>query len=365
MITPRPLERCDRLLVALPNWVGDVVLATPVLAALRAHFLNARITLLLRKYVREIVAGGGWHDDERYWPDRRDGGLRAELNLARQLRDERYDAVLLLTNSFRSGLLAWLARIPRRVGYARDGRTWLLTDRLRPLKQGGAFVPASVLPYYCKIAEQVGCPVTDRRLRLGVTPDEDEAGRALRRHYRLDDGSPYAVINPGAAFGAAKCWPAERFAALCDRIAFELSMKCVLVGAPAEAALMRRIAEKATSPAICCLEPGTTLGSLKPLVRDSALLVCNDTGPRHYGNAFGVPTLTIFGPTHQAWTDTDYAGEIRLQIPVDCGPCQLPVCPLDHRCMTGISVDMVMEIVRRLALPRSVPAAAASAAHGV
>lgn len=358
MITPRPLERCDRLLVALPNWVGDVVLATPVLAAIRAQVPHARITYLLRKYVREIIAGGGWHDEERFWPARGDGALLAEWRLAAQLRDERHDAVLLLTNSFRSGLLAWLARIPRRVGYARDGRTWLLTDRLRPLKQAGVFVPASVLPYYCKIAEHVGFPVTDRRLRLGVTPEEDEAGRTLRRHYRFDDDRPYAIINPGAAFGAAKCWPAERFAALCDRIAFELDMKCVLVGAPGEAPLMRRIAEKATSPVLCCDQPGTTLGSLKPLIRDAALLVCNDTGPRHYGSAFGVPTLTIFGPTHQAWTDTDYADEIKLQIPVDCGPCQLPVCPLDHRCMTGISVDMVMESVRRLAAPRSKPATA-------
>lgn len=353
MSNPQALEPCDRLLVALPNWVGDVVLATPVLAALREHLRAARITFLMRPYVREIVAGAGWHDDECFWPDRRSGGTRAEWALARQIRAQQHDAILLLTNSFRSGLLAWLARIPRRVGYARDGRTWLLTDRLRPLKEDGAFVPASVLPYYCKIAEHVGCPVTDRRLRLSVTPEEDSAGGALRRHHRFGDGRPYAVINPGAAFGAAKCWPAARFAELCDRIAVELSYQCVVVGAPGEVALMRKIAQTATSSVVCCDQPGTTLGSLKPIIRDAALLVCNDTGPRHYGNAFGVPTLTIFGPTHQAWTDTDYAGEIKLQIPVDCGPCQLSVCPLDHRCMTGISVDMVMENVHRLAAARA------------
>ena len=361
MSSPRPLERCDRLVVALPNWVGDVVLATPVLAALREHFPSARITFLMREYVHEIVAGGGWHDAEVFWPERRAGRWRGEWELAREIRKERHDAILLLTNSFRSGLLAWAARIPRRVGYARDGRTWLLTDRLQPLKENGAFIPSPVLPYYCRIAEQIGCRVVDRRLRLAVTAEDEEARRVLSGHYRFGQGRPYAVINPGAAFGAAKCWPAQRFAELCDRIALELDFQCVVVGAPGETALMRSIAESATTAVICCDKPGTTLGSLKPIIRDAALLVCNDTGPRHYGNAFGVPTLTIFGPTHQAWTDTDYGGEIKLQVPVDCGPCQLKVCPLDHRCMTGISVDMVMDSVRRLATAR-VPAPANASA---
>lgn len=339
----------QRILVTIPNWVGDVVLATPALAALRAHFPNAHIAYLMRRYVREILDGGGWHDQEMFWPDRKAGGVLGERALIRQIRDLSFDAILLLTNSFRSGLLAWLARIPKRVGYARDGRTLLLTDRLRPLRANGAFVPASVLPYYIKIVEHIGCTVSDRRLRLGVTSEQESAGLTLKAHYGLTSGGPYAAINPGAAFGAAKCWPPEHFAGLCDWLRTERGLRCVLVGAPGEAPLMRSIAKAARTDVICCDNPGTTLGSLKPLIRDAALLVCNDTGPRHYGNAFNVPTLTLFGPTHQAWTDTDYAGEIKLQIPVECGPCQLRVCPLDHRCMTGISVEMAAaEVVRVL-----------------
>jgi len=338
-----------RILVTIPNWVGDVVLATPVLAALRAHFADARITYLMRRYVVEVVAGGGWHDTEMFWPEHR--GWRRELRMfdvAGRLRAERFELALLLTNSFRSALIAWLARIPRRVGHARDGRTWLLTDRLKPLKRDGQFVPSPVLPYYIKIAEHVGCPVSDRKLRLGITPQQERAGVQLAHHYGLDDARPYAVINPGAAFGAAKCWLPERFAELCDRLWAELKLRAVIVGAPNEAPLMREIARRAKSDVICCDEPGTTLGSLKPLIRDAALLVCNDTGPRHYGNAFNVPTVTIFGPTHQEWTDTDYAGEVKIQVPVECGPCQLPTCPLDLRCMTGVTVDMVMEKIRTL-----------------
>ena len=208
-----------RILVTIPNWVGDVVLATPVLAALRAHFVDAQITFLMRRYVREVVAGGRWHDSEAYWPE--GGRLRRELStigFARRLRIRRFDLALLLTNSFRSAWAAWIGRIPRRVGYARDGRSRMLTDRLEPLKRDGRFVPSPVLPYYCRIAEHVGCPVSDRKPRLGITAEQQQAGARLARHYGLDDGRPYAVINPGAAFGAAKCWLPERFAEVCDRL---------------------------------------------------------------------------------------------------------------------------------------------------
>ncbi len=336
------------LLVVLPNWVGDLVLATPVLAALREHFAQSRITLLMRPHLAEVVAGGGWHDEEIFWPAT---GTPAAglLRLARRLRGRGCDLALLLTNSLRSALLTWLAGVPRRVGYAREGRSPLLTDRLVPLRRNGEYVPTPMLPYYAAIAERVGCRVRDHRLRLAITPDQEEAARALKRRYGLEDGQPYAVINPGAAFGAAKCWLPERFAEVCKRLWQELGCRAVLVGAPGEYALLRFIAERAGRGVVCCDSPGTTLGSLKGLIRDAALLVCNDTGPRHYGAAFGVPTVTIFGPTHQAWTDTGYAGEIRLQVPVDCGPCQLRTCPLDHRCMTGVTVDMVMQAAARLA----------------
>ncbi len=340
----------QRLLVVIPNWVGDVVMATPVFAALRAHFHAARITYLARPYVAEIVEGGGWHDETVYWPEGH--GLGREwrtLRLVRRLRAARFDLALVLTNSFRSALVTWRAGIRRRVGYAREARGWMLTDRLRPLKRDGEFVPTPVLPYYIRIAEHVGCTVADRKLRLGITPQQEQAGRALLRHYGLDGGRPYALVNPGAAFGAAKCWLPERFAAVCDRLHDELGFRAVLVGnARTEGPLMQHIAGLARTKAVCCHDPSTTLGSLKVLARGAALLVCNDTGPRHYGNAFSIPTVTIFGPTHQAWTDTEYDGEIKLQMPVECGPCQLKTCPLDLRCMTGLTIGMVLEAVREV-----------------
>ncbi len=356
-----PNSSPSRILVVIPNWVGDVVMATPVLAALRAHFADARITYLMRRYVNDILDGCGWHDQVFHWPT--SGGLAREvytLRMARRLRGQRFDLALLLTNSFRSALAAWRAGVRRRVGYAREGRGWLLTDRLRALRAHGEFVPAPVLDYYVRLAEYVGCPVADRRLHLGLTPQQERAGETLLRRYGLDDDQPYAVINPGAAFGASKCWPAERFAAVCDRLRDEHGLRSVLIGNPkTEAELMQAIADAARSAPVCCIDPPTTLGSLKVMVREASLLVCNDTGPRHYGNAFDVPTVTIFGPTHQEWTDTGYEREVKLQVPVECGPCQLKRCPIDLRCLTNLTVDMVMDAVRTVLAQRPVTRARA------
>ncbi|MBK8916074.1 MAG: lipopolysaccharide heptosyltransferase II [Phycisphaerales bacterium] len=340
------MTRPRRLLVVLPNWVGDVVLATPTLAALRSEFHDAHITFLMRSYVSEVTAGCGWHDDELHWPAAAKG-LTGLTGLIAAIRRERPDTALLLTNSWRSALTVWLSGARRRVGYAREGRGLLLTDRLVPMRRDGRFVPSSVLPYYAAIAERIGCPVSDRSLQLGIRADHAAAGSALREHYALRAGE-YAVVNPGAAFGAAKCWPAEHFAEACDRLRDELGLTPVLVGAKGEHALLERIAKLARGPVVALLNPGTTLGSLKEIIRTARLLLCNDTGPRHYGNAFGVPTVTIFGPTHQAWTQTGYTGEVCIQEPVECGPCQLRLCPIDHRCMTRISAARVIGVAREL-----------------
>jgi heptosyltransferase-2 len=341
-----PETDISRLLVVLPNWVGDVVMATPVLAALRGHFSKAHIAYLGRKYIRDIVAGCDWHDDTSDWPP--SGSLRGLSALVRKLKSEKFDAALLFSNAFRAALTIHLAGIPRRIGYARDGRSAMLTHRLTPLRIAGEFQPTPLLPYYEALAEAVGCSVPDRRLRLGITADQERAGRELQAHYRLRPPTRYAVINPGAAFGASKCWLPERFAELCTRLPAELGLTPVLVGAPNEFPLLDEITRGLTPPPIACKNPGTSLGSLKVLIRDAALLICNDTGPRHYGAAFNIPTVTIFGPTHQQWTDTGSLHELKIQAQVPCGPCQLKTCPLDLRCMHAVTTDHVLTACRRL-----------------
>ncbi len=342
-----------RILVVVPNWVGDVVLATPIFAAMRERWPRAHIAYLVRRYVGDIVEGGGWHDAAMFWPGKCESPRRGLLSLAREIRNGGFDLGVLLTNSFRSALALRLGGVRRRAGYARDARSFFLTHRLYAPKENGKFTPHPMLDYYSRLVESVGCPVTDRRLRLGVTPEQERQGADVKAAHGFGDGlRPYAVINPGAAFGAAKCWLPERFSRVCEEVAERWNMLPVVVGAPGEAPLMRAIARGAQTRVICCENPGTTLGSLKPIIRDAALLVCNDTGPRHYGNAFNVPTVTIFGPTFQEWTDTDYAGETKLQVKVDCGPCMLRSCPIDHRCMKGVTEDMVLSAADALLAAR-------------
>lgn len=332
------------VLVVIPNWVGDVVLATPVLASLRQHLSGARITYLMRSYVDEIVAGAGWHDEVIHWPAGR--GLLSLHCLARRLAAASFDAAILLTNSWRSALVTWLAGVPRRLGYDREGRGWLLTDRLRPLRHRGEYLPVPMYPYYAALAAAIGARPDGPQPRLAVSEEQEAAGTALCEHYDLRPGQ-YAVLNPGAAFGAAKCWLPDRFAEVADRL-HDGGLRPVLVGAPREVPLMRDIAGRCAQPVTVCDEPGTTLGSLKVVIREAAALICNDTGPRHYGLALGVPTVTIFGPTHQEWTDTECPHEVKLQARVPCGPCQLKVCPLDLVCMKRVTSDMVIAAVERL-----------------
>jgi heptosyltransferase-2 len=263
-----------------------------------------------------------------------------------RIRAGGFDTGVLLTNSFRGAALLFRGRVKRRVGYARDGRSLLLTEALSPLKNDAGFVPISMVPYYAALTERLGCGVSDARLELGISPLQEQQGRQLLTHYGLEVGR-YVAINPGAAFGAAKCWPAGRFAELCRRIGSEFGLRCAILGGSGERALMRSIARDAGGAAVSCDDPPTTLGSMKVLIRDCAALVCNDTGPRHYGLAFGRPTITIFGPTDPAWTETHAACEKKLRVSVPCGPCQLRTCPIDHRCMTMISVETAAAAVQQ------------------
>ena len=161
-------------------------------------------------------------------------------------------------------------------------------------------------------------------------------------------GRPVVVVNPAAAYGPAKCWPPERFAEVADRIVRLCNAAVFVACGPDEIDVARRVADRMTESAVVLDNPVMRLGPLKALVRRADLLITNDTGPRHFANAFGTPVVVIFGPTDPEWTRTDAPNERSLVVPVDCGPCMKRVCPLDHRCMTRIDADRVFEAARSL-----------------
>ena len=357
-----PAAPPSRVLVVQPSWVGDAVMATPTLRAIRELYPAAHISYLLRRYVKGLYGGIPWADQLiTYRTDKTRGRTgKGTFDLAGRLRAGRFDLAVLLPNSFKTALVCKMAAIPRVLGYERDGRGFLLTDRLIPHKHAGKFVPSPIIDSYLSLARYLGSPTRDLRMELFVTDADRRAGAAVLAACGLDPDvdrpaaigrPPLVVLNPGAQFGAAKLWTPQGFAALSDRLVDDLGATVLLSAAPKERAIVEAIRSHLRRPAVDLSAAGLTLGSLKDVVRRCDLMVTNDTGPRHVAAALGVPVVTVFGPTHPEWTDIYYAKERQVSIPVFCGPCQKKVCPLDHRCMTGVTPDMVYAAALQLLLP--------------
>ena len=335
-----------RIALFLPNWVGDVVMATPAIRAARRRYPEARIVAIGKPYVADVLGGSPRIDE--FVPLEKGH----EWSVATRLRDEKIDLAMLFPNSFRTAFVAWLGRCRRRVGYARYFRDPLLTDRLYPLRDGrGRVKPSPILSAYNRIAEKVGCPVDSMRMELFTTPvDEAIAGRVWRE-CRFHDYRQIICLNPGAAFGAAKLWPAESFALLARRLADERGCGVLVLCGPAECGLANRIAALADRESVRSLANfPVSIGLTKACVRRANLLVSTDSGPRHFAAALGRPVVALFGPTHIAWTDTFCSQEIQLQKQVPCGPCQQRTCPHHHhRCMVELTYEEVYDATTALA----------------
>lgn len=309
--------RPSRFLVVLPSWVGDAVMATPTLRILREALPGALIGALMRPGIDEVLAGLDLFDQAHV---DRAAGMMGPKRVAAKLRLARYDAALILTNSFSTALIARLAAIPRRVGYARDGRAMLLTDGLpaprrrdvepysRSSTRPGAWAPVPAVEYYHRLATfflesiDLGAPPPGP-LELAVTPEQEAAAEQILGRASIDTQRPIALLNPGAN-DPAKRWPADRFARLADHLASARNMSILIAGSPGEAGLARDIASRCAPETAPARLPdlGVTLGALKGIIRRCALLVTNDTGPRHIGAAFSTPTVALFGPTDHRWT---------------------------------------------------------------
>lgn len=341
-----------KLAVFLPNWIGDVVMATPALHALRNHFAQDTIIGVMRPYVADVLSGTAFLDESILSDSQ--GITRGIVSLSRRLRQQNIDLALLFTNSWRTGLASWLGGCNRRVGYARDGRSWMLTDRVKPLMgKDGNYLPSPVLEAYNRLAEQVGTPPPGYRLRLEVTAEDDQQADAVWNKFEMSIHRPVVLLNPGAAFGAAKHWPAHHFARLARMMVDRLDAQVLVLCGPSERDLAQLIVQLTDRSEVHSLaEVKPSLGLTKACVNRADLLITTDSGPRHFAAAFGRPVVTLFGPTHQAWSDTYYAGEICLQRELDCGPCQQRVCPLKgeshHRCMEELRPEEVFAAAMKL-----------------
>jgi heptosyltransferase-2 len=332
-----------RILVMAPSWVGDVVMATPALRALRHRFPDAYLAVLARRTGADVLEHNP-HVNRTIVADRRGRGpeTRGVRGLIRLLRAERFDLAVLMPNSFRVALWAWCARAMRRVGYRGQWRSALLTDRLPQPRENGRVVPINMVDRYLDLCRAVGCAELSKEEELFAS--EEDAARAERvlRSLGIAPDDRFAVLIPGASFGPSKLWGSGRFAAVADGLAERFGLRVLAHVGPGEEDIGEALGAAAeTEPAVPA--PGTIdLRTLKAVVRRSVLVVANDTGPRHYAVAYGVPNVVILGPTSRRYIDVNLERTELLQADVECGPCQRKVCPRDHRCMQRITPEMVL-----------------------
>lgn len=332
-------------------------MATPTLRALRHRWPDATFVGVMRPWVAETLRGLPWLDEECLFdPHSSDRGRRMPA-VTRFLRDRRLDLAVLFPNDFRSALVGWLAGATRRVGYDRELRGLLLTDRLRVRRYWNGYRPTPLVDYYLELARHLGADPGSHRLELATTSEDEATARALLERHGVGH-EPLVVFNPGGAFGPAKRWPSESFAELGRRLARRHGASVLVLCGPTERALAREIVAYAACDRVTGMEDEpVSIGLAKAIVRQSQLMVTTDSGPRHFAVAFGVPTVSLFGPTYITWTETDFPAEIRLQQKVACGPCQQRTCPRGHhRCMRDLSVDRVYQAAR-MALEQSMSAA--------
>lgn len=307
-------------------------MATPALRALREGAPGVRITYGCRPYVRGLLEGLPWHDGVLL----EEGG---RLGFIRRLRAERFDAALILPASFGSAFEAWAAGIPRRIGYDRNARGWLLTDRLAPFRE-----PVYMGMLYRKLAESLAGLIPDASMALATTTAQEAKAEALWRDLALEGRTVLGLV-PGAAYGSAKCWPPGHFAELARLLAARPDTSVLLLYGPGEEGIAEAV-RKQVGEAVRLVGPEQVgLGDLKAVMRRLAVAVTNDTGPRHIAEALGVPVVTLLGPMDRRYTDSGNPWVAVLQEPVDCHPCNLRVCPIDHRCLVRITPERVMKAV--------------------
>ena len=328
-------------MVRSTNWIGDAVMTTPALGAIRSAFSNAEIVLVANPVVAELFTSHPYCDRvivyDKKGPHRGIGGL---VRFSRGLAPEGFDLAVLLQNAIGAAIIARIAGIGMRAGYRTDGRGILLThpvhidDNIRRLHH---------TEYYLNMLESIGIPRGDGKLRLQCTDEEKEWAAGILRNGR------WAAINPGAAYGSAKRWYPDRFAGVADRLHADFGYKILLVGGPGETAIGSEI-EAAMRSASLNLIGKTSVRQMAALLSTMELVVTNDSGPMHVAAAFDRPLVALFGPTDHTTTSPACSRYKIVRKETECAPCLKRQCPTDHRCMTEISVEDILRAVSDLGL---------------
>jgi heptosyltransferase-2 len=341
-VTSEILDRAkiNNILIRAVNWLGDAVMTIPAIGAVRASFPCARITLLANPLVAELFTPHEWIDEVVvYHRKGSHAGLRGKLAIAKELKKRRFDLAILLQNAFDAAFLAWLARIPCRMGYPTDCRGLLLTHVSRMAAETGRL---HQVEYYLAMLKEQGITTGDRRLLLTATPEEERAVAEMLAGVGVGVGDFLIGINPGATYGTAKRWYPERFAQVANELSCRWGARVVITGGPTEADIAGEI-EAAMSGACLNMAGHTSVRILMALIKRCDFFITNDSGPMHIAAAFGVPLVAIFGPTDHTTTSPFSNRAVVVRQDTECAPCLKRECPTDQRCMATVTAAVVVE----------------------
>ena len=337
-------------MVRATNWVGDAVMSVPALQALRVKFPDARISILARPWVASLYGREPFCDELiPYEAPRGWRGLREKWAMAAELRRRNFDCAILFQNAFEAAALVSAAGIPVRIGYSRDARAWLLTHPIPVPKRGET--PRHQRFYYLELLKRAGVVDTyplDDSIRL--TGSETAARDGRKWFQRAGFTGPVIGVSPGAAYGGAKRWFPERFAEAAIQLAVEHGAAVAIFGSPEEATIGETICGAVAEAGLRCINFAgrTSLQEFIDMAAACDLFLTNDSGPMHVASALGVPTVAIFGATDEIATGPTGPHSRVVRVAVECSPCLLRECPIDHRCMSGVSAGHVVEAAREL-----------------
>jgi heptosyltransferase-2 len=308
--------------------------------AVREHFPHAEITLMVRPWVAGLFTAAPFID--KVWSEEKPTGFADWKRIMRAIRENEFDLGLLLPNSFESALMMFLGRVPQRIGYRTDARDWMLTNSIAPIKDSRHQVQ-----YYLDLVNVLTSTQIRPSIEIQATSDERATARRLLNAEGISNDKPFLVLNPGAAYGSAKRWHEDRFAAVAETLSVELGMHVALIGSESERSIGEQIRDRMTQPA-AVLTGKTSLETLIGVLAESSLMITNDSGPMHIASALGIPTVAVFGSTDERVTGPCGPRTRVVKRAVECSPCLLRKCPIDHRCMNAVTIEDVCSAARAL-----------------
>ncbi len=327
----------EKILIRATNWIGDAIMTTPAVRTIRQNFPDAHISILALDWVADVFAASP-HVDEviLYYKKSDHKGFPGLLRLGRRLAARNFDLAILLQNAFEAAFLAWLAGIPLRAGYQRDGRSLLLTHRvkIRPEVR-----KKHQVYYYQGLLADLGLSPGKNELFLQISPEAEKWAAEFRSKF---GGKPLIGLNPGAAFGPAKCWPAERYGELGARLNHESGAEIVVFGTGNDRETTAAI-KKFAPEHIHDLAGKTSLSQAMALIAACDAFVTNDSGLMHVGAALNTPLVAIFGSTDSVATGPFSRQAEVIEKNIACKPCLKKECASGFSCMLDISVDDVFK----------------------